>query len=275
MVTSKQKERKFSDISLVISIISFALGIILYLLFNKSDIIQFIGGTFIQIGISLIIINIIISKIGQEIFRQQIREDLREEMITLVKKYPYKVNETISTKKMIPSLDKTNPYNLDILEETTIDITALEDNTHYRFRRGSANVKEKLNFYVLLDGILLDNKKDIHFCGNDTYQIIEKLKKDKLYKIKIVLKQNNIMSDLKADEINQDYFIQEFIELTDYSKTKLIFPFKLDKYKFFIRRIDSCGRIVLMSPKIKDNIVLIEQENLHDGDKVEIAYSKK
>ena len=188
MLTSKQKEKKFFDLSLISSIILFSLGILLYAFSIDDTLERFVGESLIQVGLSLLIINILISKIGQDIFRQQVREDFREEMIALIKKYPYKVENVESGKLMKYSSDKNNKYNLDFLEITDLNIIALEDNVHYRFRRISDNVKEKLNFNVFLDGVLLNNKKDIHDCGEGVYQIIKKLKKDQKYNIKIILK---------------------------------------------------------------------------------------
>jgi hypothetical protein len=251
------------------------LGILLYAFSLEDTILKFIGGSLIQVGLSLLIINIILSKIGQDIFRQQVREDFREEIIAIMKRYPYKVENVESKKLMKYSTDRNNKYNLNLFEMTNVNIIALEDNVHYRFRRISSNVTEKLNFNVFLNDILLNNNKDIHDCGDGLYQIIKKLKKDQKYNIKILLRHNNIMSDLNNKEIKEDWFNQEFIELTDHSKTEIVFPFSLKNYQFFIRRSDACGRISYLKPDIKNNKILIEQENLHDGDNIDILYRKK
>ena len=83
------------------------------------------------------------------------------------------------------------------------------------------------------------------------------------------------MSDLENKDIEEDFIQQIFIELTDYSKNEIKFPFSLEKYHFFIKRCDSCGREESLKPQIKKNIIFIEQENLHDGDFIKIIYKKK
>ncbi len=296
MESPKINKEAYLKFVMVIAIILFVVGIIL-LTFFQDGITYVIASAFIQLGITLFVVDLFISNFTSKIFQKEIIKNFREvlgitnpknklfpELIRLMRPHPYHVLDLITENQLFFDEKKKNqPYNLAIIEKSIIQVQAREDNVHYHFFRGTETGENSSEFLkeIKLDGVILDKDKDLIIDYNKEkkiieYQIKHKLKNGTTYKFEIIYHYSACMSDLKFGNVTYDEFKQEFIELTNRVKMIFRFPFNLKDYIFRIKRCDACNnRENFLNPEIKDNVLVVEQENLDNGDFIEITYKKK
>lgn len=280
---------------IVIAVILMAAGITLLVLFPDGGIVYIVGGTFIQIGITLMIIDLFISRIGSKLLQKQINADFREvlgienpqsrlfpELIRLIRQHPYHVLSFNSINTLYyDNKNRNKKYNMLFVEESTIAVNAVEDNTQYHFFRGTSTGVNAITQLkeVSINGFLLDIKKDIIFCENKEENKLEcivkhPMKKGKVYVFKIKYKSSVCMSDLNKKGISEDYMVNQFIELTNKIRVVWNFPFEIKDYTFLVKKTDVCRREDFLKPKLQKKSIIIEEQNLNNGDQIIIIYRK-
>jgi len=295
MESLKNNKEVYLKLVIIIAIILFFVGILL-LIFYQDGIPYIIASALIQLGITLFVVDLFISNFARKVFQKEIMKNFREvlgitnprnklfpELIRLMRPHPYHVLDMkVDNNLVYDEKNKKKEYNLLIIEKSIVNVQAREDNVHYHFFRGTetgANSHEFLK-EIKLNGVILDKDKDLIINNNKEkkimeYQIKHKLKNGKIYTIEIVYHHSACMSDLRFGKVTYDEFRQDFIELTNRVKMIFRFPFSLKDYFFTIRRGDACNRETFIRPNLKKNILTVEQENLDNGDFVEVSYKKK
>lgn len=279
-------QRKRDVASIIISLLSLIL--ILFGLITKNSSHPFLllfSPIYIQIGTTVLIAELFVNSVGRYYFREQIKSDIREilginnsrnkllpELIHLFRAHPYHVlsnkNETILSR----AATEIDDGNLNVTEVSDIEIEVKEDNCHYRFiREKRKGVKSKMTVY--LEGQKLKPSDLDYDQESGIYQIRHKLKIGNRYKIKIEFYHENLMDDLSDKD--EDWFGYEFIELTNKFYTTFVFPFTLDKYDLFVRKVDACNRITPLKFNITKNKINVSSENLYNGDIIKVIYRKR
>lgn len=295
MVASNSLNELYIKYTLIFAIILFSLGIIGSFLYSKNQFLLIVFSSFIQIGITLVIVDFVIKGVGNKLLQEQIMEGFRKilgienpdnkllpELIGLLRPHPYHVLSMNSKYNLFYSQNtKNKDINMDILEESSITVQAKEDNVQYHFYRGSTTSEiNKFNLKeIWLDGAVLDPEKDLIKSYNEDQSSIDyilkyKFKRGKTYTIKMIYYHPSCMSDLNNQQIKEDYFQCKFIELTNKSKNTFVFPFELKDYIFMARRIDACQREHLIKFKKNNKTISIEEENLNNGEFLKLIYKK-
>ena len=295
MVTSKDLNEWYIKWVLIIAIVLISLGTVSLFVYPDNTFLTIIATAFIQLGITLFVVDLVIKSIGSRLLQRQVMIGFRKilgienpnsklfpELISLMRPHPYHVLSIDVENRMVYDINpKRNSFNMGIIEKTIVVVQAKEENVNYHFYRGSDDAE--LSRFKLkkieLDGESLDPQKDLIITENPDTEVKEylvkyKLKKDQTYKFELVYEHPPCMSDLNNNEVKEDYFMHRFIELTNKAKLRFIFPFDVEDYIFMARRIDASHREELIKFKKGKKDILLEQENLDNGVVIKLGYKK-
>ena len=242
---NKLKE-KYNKYSIIIAIISFCLGLIVIVI-SPTILNCIIGGAFIQLGISILVVDMIISKIGSKILIEQIMKGFRyvlgiddpnnklfPELIRLIRPHPYHVlGLTISNELFYDENKKNKPFNLGIKETVESIVQAKEDNVHYHFFRETSDSENSLDSLkeIRINGNLL-TRKDLISEKDESGKVVKyivqhPLKAGQTYKFEMKFLHSGCMSDLNQGGLKEDFMKCKFIELTNKAEISFKFPFNI------------------------------------------------
>ena len=144
----KNFKETYLKLVIIIALFFFSTGLILIIKFPDGVFFS-IGLAFIQLGITLFIVDLFISHFASRLFRIEIIKNFREvlginnpesslfpELIRLIRPHPYNVLDFSSENTFVyDEKNRKKPVNMRIVEKTKILIQALEDNIQYNFYR--------------------------------------------------------------------------------------------------------------------------------------------
>lgn len=293
---------KYDKFLLSFAILIFFVGVLTLILFNDLYIFKLIGEILIQIGISILLIDLFISKLGNRLQRGTIKamfidilgipenKKLISELNYINKPTGYQVISFEEENNMVYEKDKSKKYNMRVIETRKVVIDVKKENSHYYFDR--ATVAEPTNepkiISLKLSGQELDvgNRRDVvsykDYVGNRRYfKIVKQLEEGKTYVIDYKVEYPYCMSDLSNEEMKNDFIETRFVELTEKAKIAYKFPFDIRKYNIFLRRKDISEFKYEPVPKEnivinnKKNMITINESNLKNNDKIVMYYTKK
>lgn len=287
-------KEKYFNLIFLCSIFLFFIGLVLLYNFQDSILWQTVGTAFIQLSITIIVIELFISYFGKRLFKKEIAKMIRsiigikdpenkllDELIKLNNPYPYNILFLECTNEVIQSKKINGSYNLDILETTSVKVKAQEDNIHFHFQRGGSGKKDLNSLEEISINKIILEKKDLVIDTDNIddsvtkYIIKHRFKEGEVYDIKIVYRNVCCMSDLSRGNLKKDYFTDTFFELTKHARLIYKFPFDINGYHFGARKKGPCHREKLIKIKPLKQGFTITEENLYGGDTIEVLYWKK
>lgn len=279
---------------------SLFIGMVILFLFHNNDLGQLFGSLFLNLGMTIIVVNVFISDINVKVFSKSMGEHFRSilgienvnskllpEIMNLTRGGGYVVLSSIEDDQFYYEKDKNKKLNMGIIETVSTKIVAKEDNVHYFFKRTADNGGRSIEILKLaINGKEISASDPDEFtirrCPDYNYYIFERpLMKGKEYDISFQLKVPETMSDLNymgEDSLSEDWVMSFFIQLTNKCTLNLHFPegFPIENYKFRARRQDLSKLtylpIAISKAKLK---VSVSQENLDAGDRIWFFYEKK
>jgi len=280
---------------LIIGIAILMMGTFLLIFFERENTISIMTTVLIEIGLTILIVNLIISYLEEEsrirtgnlklypiVKEKKInREELEEE------KGDYKTLTDDTQFKFFYEKHINKQMNLGVTKIRRIKIRPYKDNIEFYFKQWTIDQKQPYKFdYVKIQGNLVNIKNREEFLieqeENETYfRIRTPLKKNMIYTIEYKEHMYSCMSDLrhlKKDMLNQDYSAHTFLQETKWFRQDFLFPFNIREYIFYARKKRISSRElapIKIEKDFKKNCVSIEERNILAGDSIWLYYEKK
>lgn len=302
MDTYLKNIKNLSKYILIIGLCISFLGILILSWFFNTEVGKLIGSTFLNLGLTILVVDVLISKLNTDIFMDSLDKQFRfilgienkkskllPDIMNLLRGGGYKILSSFEENNFYYEEDRTKKNNMGIIEKVKVKLIAEKENVHYFFKRGTpvgnVNDIEILKLTINGDEISPTDKEEftIKVCPDFNYFIFEKgLEKGKEYNIYFELKFPKTMSDLNYNDKNEnkkDWLSIFNNQLTNKCEFIINFPkdFPINDYKFRARRQD-ISKLSYEPIKIKKKGKLgksIFQENLDVGDKIWFFYEKK
>lgn len=278
----------------------FLIGILLLVLFRDTYFCELTGQILIQLGISILVIDLLIAKLGNRLQQETIKsifldilgihknKKLISELNYINRPTGYQVISFEEENVMLYERDKNKEHNMKIIEKRKVKIEIKQENSHYSFDRASDALNDIKVTSLKINGQELDlnNPRDIISYKDESenrwyFKIVKQLEKGKTYTIEYTAEYPHCMTDLNFSKKDMDFIETRFIELTQKACIVYKFPFDLDKYNITIRRKDMTEFNYEPLPKEnlsvdkKKNIIRVNETNLRNYDKIVMYYSKK
>jgi hypothetical protein len=278
------------------------IGILILVLWKEYYATELIGQLCIQIGITILIIDLLIAKLGNRLQQETIKSIFRNilgvpenkklisELDYIYKPTGYQVIYFEERNDMMYEKNRNKKYNMKVIETRKVIIDVKKENSHYYFDRAMVGEPKKEPKIISLklnnEELDLTNRRDVvsykDYSGDRRYfKIVRQLEKGRIYTIEYIAEYPYCMSDLNHKDIKVDFIETRFIELTEQAKIIYKFAFDIKNYDIFLRRKDMSEFKYEPIPKKnfniikKNNEIVINECNLKNNDKLVMYYSKK
>lgn len=301
-ITLFKLRERFDKFVMSFGISLFFIGILVLVLWKQYYFLELIGQLCIQIGITILIIDLFIAKLGNRLQQETIKSIFRNilgvpknkklisELDYIYKPTGYQVIYFEEKNDMRYEKDRNTKYNIRVIETRKVIIDVKKENSHYYFDRATVSESKREPKIISLklnnEELDLTNRRDVvsykDYAGDRRYfKIVRQLEKGRTYTIEYIAEYPYCMSDLNHKDIEVDFIETRFIELTEQAKIIYNFPFDIKEYNIFLRRKDMSEFKYEPIPQknfkiIKNNNeIIINECNLKNNDKLVMYYYKK
>ncbi len=301
-VTLFKLRERFDKFLMSFGVSFLSIGILFLVLWKKYYFTELIGELLIQIGVTILIIDLLIAKLSNKLQQETIKSIFRDllgipenkklisELNYIYKPTGYQVIYFEEKNDILYESNRNKKYNMKVIEKRKVVIDVKKENSHYYFDRAMVGDPKKEPKIISLrlnnEELDLNNRRDIvsykDYTGDRRYfKIVRQLEEGKIYIIEYIAEYPYCMSDLNHKDTEVDFIETRFIELTEKAKITYNFPFDIRKYNIFLRRKDMSEFKYEPIPKKnfninnKNNQVIINECNLKNNDKLIMYYSKK
>lgn len=301
-ITLFSLREKYDKFLLAFGVSLLFVGVLILIFFKEGYFYELSGKIIVQLGISIIVIDLLIARLGNRLQQETIKsifvdtlgipenKKLISELNYIYKPTGYQVISFEEKNEMKYETNRNKKHNMKVIETRKVVIDVKKENSHYYFDRSIiAEPKREAKIISLkLNGQELDlnNRRDVvsyvdYTMDRKYFKIVRQLEESKTYVVDYIVEYPYCMSDLNHKKMEMDFIETRFIELTEKAKIIYIFPFDISKYNILLRRKDISEFRYEPIPKEnvkinnKKNQITINECNLKNNDKIIMYYSKK